>query len=116
MKAMMPRSCLFQSDLPRQISEVLDYMAPRLGFRTLRGLTERLVFRELFPFGLTAFDQVDERGLSGEPSMAHVLARMEVGALLEQIGLLPGQPADSAIDESIAPGLPLGDRLPSENV
>src|SRR5215204_3266113 len=42
----------------RQISEVLAYMAPRLGFRALRGLTERLVFRELFPFGLTAFDQV----------------------------------------------------------
>ena len=106
------RLALTVSDNERQIASVLDYMAPRIGFRTIHGLSDRTVYREFFPFGLTAFDQLDEFVLGVKPSMAHVLARMEVGMLIEEIGLLPSQLSGDEIIPSIIGSLidrPLGE-------
>jgi chromosome partitioning protein len=69
------------------IAEVLDQLALRLGFRAIDGLAERVVYRELFPRGLTALDDLDEVTLGQRPNMAHVTAREEVMALLRQLKL-----------------------------
>ncbi len=69
------------------IAEVLDQLAMRLGFRAIDGLAERVVYRELFPRGLTALDNLDETTLGQRPNMAHVTAREEVKALLYNLKL-----------------------------
>jgi chromosome partitioning protein len=69
------------------IAEVLDQLAIRLGFRAIDGLAERVVYRELFPRGLTALDDLDETTLGQRPNMAHVTAREEVIALLRNLKL-----------------------------
>jgi chromosome partitioning protein len=73
----------------RQITEVLGLIAPGVGFRLAPGLSERVVFREFFPVGLTAFDQLNSRVLGSSPSVSHLMARVEVRKLVEDIGLLP---------------------------
>src|SRR5437899_3343382 len=50
---------LLPSRNQRQIDQVLEAIRTRLGFRTARGLSERLVYREFFAAGLTAFDPMD---------------------------------------------------------
>ena len=85
----------------RQISEILEAMAPEIGFRTARGLTERIIYREFFPVGLTAFDPLDETLLGLKPSMSHLMARVEVRDLVSAIGLLPSKQANGH-DESMA--------------
>jgi chromosome partitioning protein len=73
----------------RQVGELIETVRGRLGFRTTRGLSERLVFRELFAVGLTAFDRIDKTVLGVKPSPTNLVARLEVRDLVEQIGLLP---------------------------
>ena len=59
----------------------------RLGFRSLDGFAERVVYREFFPRGLTALDDIDETTLGTRPSLGHVTAREEVTSLLRQLKL-----------------------------
>ena len=40
----------------RRVSEALDQLAKRVGFRIIPGLGERVIYRELFPKGLTMID------------------------------------------------------------
>jgi chromosome partitioning protein len=72
-----------------QVSKLLARMAPEIGFRVARGLHERTIYRELFPFGLTAFDPLDEALVQFRISRAHLTARKEVRELVANIGLLP---------------------------
>jgi chromosome partitioning protein len=69
------------------VAEGLGQLSFRLGFRPLDGFAERVVYREFFPRGLTALDDLDERTLGTRPSMAHITAREEVTALLRQLRL-----------------------------
>ena len=62
----------------RQVAEMLELMAPELGFRTVRGLSDRVIFRDFFPVGLTAFDPLDEARLGLKIDRIHVMARAEV--------------------------------------
>jgi chromosome partitioning protein len=79
----------------RQVAQMLEQMAPELGFRTAHGLSDRVIYREFFPVGLTAFDPLDETRLGLKSSMAHVMARAEVRDLMQDIGLLPSdEPLD----------------------
>jgi chromosome partitioning protein len=79
----------------RQVAEMLEQMAPELGFRPARGLSDRVIFREFFPVGLTAFDPLDETRLGLKTSMAHMMARAEVRDLMRDLGLLPSaEPLD----------------------
>jgi chromosome partitioning protein len=48
-------------------------------------LAERVIFRELYPRGLTAVDDVDEVTLGVRPTMSHVIARLEIQNLLAAI-------------------------------
>jgi chromosome partitioning protein len=51
------------------------------------GFAERLVYREFFPRGLTALDNLDQVMLGTRPSLAHVTARAEVMSLIEALRL-----------------------------
>jgi ATPase MipZ len=56
-----------------------------LDFCCIEGLAERVIFRELYPRGLTAVDDVDEVTLGVCPTMSHVTARLEMQNLLGAI-------------------------------
>lgn len=46
----------FSSNNNKRITEVINFIGPKLGFRFSPGLTERVVYRELFPYGMTLTD------------------------------------------------------------
>jgi chromosome partitioning protein len=75
----------------RQVAQMLQVMAPELGFRIARGLSDRVIYREFFPVGLTAFDPLDEARLGLKANLAHVMARSEVRDLMQDLGLLPSE-------------------------
>jgi chromosome partitioning protein len=69
----------------RSVTQVLEELVPRLGFRLAEGIHDRVVFRELFLQGLTVFDGVDRgvlrlanRGLRhGLKEMRDLLATLQ---------------------------------------
>lgn len=69
------------------VGEGLTGLAGRLGFRFVDGFAERMVYREFFPRGLTALDELDAAALGAPPCLSHVTARMEVHALLTSLML-----------------------------
>ncbi len=68
----------------RDVGESLDLLAKRIGFRTLKGFGERVIFRELYLQGLTLMD-VREANIGIAMGLSHVAARNEVRALLAAI-------------------------------
>ena len=71
----------------RLVGEGLQELSMRLGFRAVDGFAERVIFREFYPRGLTALDNLDEATLGTRPNMSHVTARQEVEALLKLLKL-----------------------------
>jgi len=72
----------------KRVASGLEALAPRVGFRLAAGLSERVIFRELFPYGLTLLDVAD--GLSDiSVTMSHVAARQELRDLISALKL-PG--------------------------
>ena len=71
----------------RLVGEGLTELAERMGFRWLEGFAERVVYREFFPRGLTALDDLDKATLGRRPIKLHVSAREEVIALLNALHL-----------------------------
>src|SRR6188768_536225 len=71
----------------RLVGEGLNELALRLGFRFTDGFAERVIYREFFPRGLTALDDLDENTLGTRPNMSHATAREEVMQLLGQLKL-----------------------------
>jgi len=69
------------------VGEGILELAKRMGFRYVDGFAERVVYREFFPRGLTAFDDLDEQTLGMRPNMSHLTAREEVIALLNALRL-----------------------------
>lgn len=70
----------------RRIENVLEALATRIGFRVAPGFGERVIFREMFPSGLTLLDLRAE-GVDTQMSMSHVAARAEVRGLLDELNL-----------------------------
>jgi chromosome partitioning protein len=69
------------------VADGLKELSSQLGFRAIDGFAERVVYRELFPCGLTALDDIDQATVGTGPSLGHVMAREEVTALLRQLKL-----------------------------
>src|SRR5580704_1554402 len=69
------------------VADGLKELSFRLGFRSIDGFAERVVYREFFPRGLTALDDIDETTLGTKPNLGHVTAREEVTTLLRQLKL-----------------------------
>ena len=74
----------------RDMGSVIEALAKRIGFRTARGLSERVIYRELFLNGLTLLDL--KRGAGPSMTMSHVAARQEVRDLVSALNL-PSAPA-----------------------
>jgi chromosome partitioning protein len=70
----------------RDVGTTLEALAKRIGFRTVKGFGERVIFRELYLQGLTLMD-VREAGLGIHLSMSHIAARAEVRSLIGAIKL-----------------------------
>ncbi|MDF3606067.1 division plane positioning ATPase MipZ [Paracoccus sp. DMF-8] len=71
----------------RKVGGALDSLSKRIGFRVAPGFSERVIFRELFPRGLTLLDL---RDLGTEQlSMSNIAARQELRDLISELQL-PG--------------------------
>ncbi|MEC9345614.1 MAG: division plane positioning ATPase MipZ [Pseudomonadota bacterium] len=81
----------------RRVSDVLDRLAERIGFRVIPGLAERVIYRELFLDGLTLLDvMAEETGV--DVTMSHVAARQELRDLMDALNLpLPGPGTAAAV-------------------
>lgn len=77
-----------------QVERVLAKLAKRIGFRFLPGLSERVIYRELFLKGLTLGDLRSGRAgtLVGGLTMSQVAARQELRRLVDAINLPPARP------------------------
>jgi len=71
----------------RLVGEGVVQLAKQLGFRFVDGFSERVVYREFFPRGLTALDDINEDTLGIRPTMSHVTARDEVKSLIATLKL-----------------------------
>jgi len=69
------------------MTDSLKDLSFRLGFRSIDGLVERSVYREFFPRGLTALDDLDQSTPGTLSNMSHIAARKEVTSLLSQLKL-----------------------------
>ena len=67
----------------RRLDQALAELSKRVGFRTAPGLSERVIYRELFPAGLTLLD----KGHLGELGTSHLVARQELRALVLALNL-----------------------------
>lgn len=67
----------------RRVGDALTELAKRVGFRVIPGLSERVIFRELFPSGLTLLD----RGHLGELGVSHIAARQELREMIAGLAL-----------------------------
>lgn len=67
----------------KRVSEAIDQLAKRVGFRVIPGLSERVIYRELFPKGLTMLDSRE----FGEMGLAHVAARQELREMMAGLAL-----------------------------
>lgn len=72
----------------QRVGAALQTLSNRIGFRLAPGLSERVIFRELFPQGLTLLD-LDVEGAEGEMRMTHLAARQELRDLFITLKL-PG--------------------------
>lgn len=69
----------------RKVGGALDTLSKRIGFRVAPGFSERVIFRELFPRGLTLLDLKDI-GTDGL-SMSNIAARQELRDLISELRL-----------------------------
>jgi chromosome partitioning protein len=72
----------------RRLQERVQALSRRIGFRIAPGLRDRVIYRELFPCGLTVADL----STSIRPvavSLAHVAARQELRAIMHALKLEP---------------------------
>jgi chromosome partitioning protein len=70
----------------KRLDERVQALSRRVGFRVGPGLRDRVIYRELFPFGLTIADL----SASVRPvavSLSHVAARQELRAIMQALGL-----------------------------
>ncbi|MFM2354833.1 MAG: hypothetical protein RLZZ528_569 [Pseudomonadota bacterium] len=71
----------------KKVGDALDQLSKRIGFRVAPGFSERVIFRELFPRGLTLLD-LREVGVESL-NISNVAARQELRDLMRALDL-PG--------------------------
>ncbi|WP_432449079.1 division plane positioning ATPase MipZ [Aliiroseovarius marinus] len=72
----------------KKMGDALEDLSRRIGFRVAPGFNERVIFRELFPRGLTLLDLRDV-GVVGQMNISNVAARQELRELMKSLNL-PG--------------------------
>ncbi len=81
------RISMLNSRNARLVQMGLDNVADRIGARVADGIAERVIFRSLFPIGMTVFDPLNEDLMGGVPTMSHLGARQEYRNLIEALHL-----------------------------
>lgn len=71
----------------KKVGDALTQLSKRIGLRVAPGFSERVIFRELFPRGLTLLDPRDV-GVEGL-NISNVAARQELRDLITALNL-PG--------------------------
>ena len=69
----------------RKVGSALEDLSKRIGFRTAAGFSERVIFRELFPRGLTLLDLKDA-GVD-QLNLSNIAARQELRDLMKELSL-----------------------------
>ena len=82
----------------RRVGAALDELSRRVGFRVVPGLGERVIYRELFPKGLTLLDLPH----LGEVGVGHIAARQELREMIAGFGV--GEPGAAAPARRAAAG------------
>jgi len=67
----------------QRVSGAIDQLSKRVGYRVISGLSERVIYRELFPQGLTMLDSRE----FGEMMLSHVAARQELREMMAGLAL-----------------------------
>jgi len=67
----------------KRVGAALDELARRVGFRVIPGLGERVIYRELFPKGLTLLDMKE----IGDVGLGHITARQELREMISGLGI-----------------------------
>lgn len=67
----------------KRVGDALMELSRRVGFRVIPGLSERVIFRELFPSGLTLLD----KGQLGDLGVSHIAARQELREMVSGLAL-----------------------------
>jgi chromosome partitioning protein len=70
----------------QRVGAALDELARRVGYRVIPGLGERVIYRELFPKGLTLLDLSE----LGEVGLGHIAARQELREMIAGLAI-PGE-------------------------
>lgn len=78
---MRNRMSMINARNKQRVAEGLSELSRRIGFRIAPGFAERVIYRELFPSGLTLLD-LTEKGSQVHFSLSHVAARQELRDLL----------------------------------
>jgi chromosome partitioning protein len=76
----------------QRVGAALDELARRVGFRVIPGLGERVIYRELFPKGLTLLDLKQ----IGDVGMGHIAARQELREMVAGLGIPAADRAEAA--------------------
>jgi chromosome partitioning protein len=69
----------------KRVGAALDELARRVGYRVIPGLGERVIYRELFPKGLTLLDLQQ----IGDVGIGHITARQELREMIAGLAI-PG--------------------------
>lgn len=67
----------------RRVGKAVEELSKRVGFRSISGLGERVIYRELFPKGLTLLDVAAIGGLG----ISHIAARQELREMIAGLAL-----------------------------
>jgi chromosome partitioning protein len=70
----------------KRLDERIQALSRRVGFRTGPGLRDRVIYRELFPFGLTVAD-LSTTVRPVPVSLTHLAARQELRSIMSALGL-----------------------------
>ena len=86
----------------KTMGDKLEELSSRIGFRLARGFGDRVIYRELFPIGLTLLDLGGVDSPVRLSTMSHVTARLEIRSLVAALKL----PAEDhpALDEKSQEG------------
>jgi chromosome partitioning protein len=68
----------------RRVADAMVDLSKRVGFRVIPGLSERVIYRELFPKGLTLLDM---GAIGSDAGIAHVAARQELREMIAGLAL-----------------------------
>lgn len=77
----------------KRVGDAMAELSRRVGFRVIPGLSERVIFRELFPSGLTLLD----KGHLGDLGVSHIAARQELREMVAGLNLPQGAMQDEQV-------------------